>query len=63
MFNPTGKDYGYADVMFRVDNLLVQVFYEMLTEGSPAPAVARPRGRSMAKYVYRLVKADSITRS
>ncbi|MER6946805.1 serine/threonine-protein kinase [Nonomuraea sp. NPDC000554] len=55
--NPTGNDYGYAHVMFRKDNLLVQVFYEMLTKGSPAPAVARPRGRDLAKYVYRLVKS------
>lgn len=55
--NPTGKDYGYAHVMFRIDNLLVQVSYEMLTKGSPAPAMARPRGLDMAKYVYGLVTA------
>lgn len=55
--NPSGKDYGYAHAMFRKDNLLVQVSYEMLTKGSPAPAVARPRGRDLTKYVYRLVKS------
>ncbi|WP_433513951.1 serine/threonine-protein kinase [Nonomuraea sp. CA-143628] len=55
--NPSGKDYGYAHAMFREDNLLVEVSYEMLTKGSPAPAVARPRGRDLTKYVYRLVKS------
>ncbi|MFE5587430.1 protein kinase [Kitasatospora sp. NPDC056531] len=60
MSNPTGKDYGYAHVMFRIDNLLVQVSYEMLTKtGSPAPAVARPRGLDMAKYVYEVLTASS----
>ncbi|GAA1245874.1 hypothetical protein GCM10009665_40890 [Kitasatospora nipponensis] len=56
--NPTGKDYGYAHVMFRIDNLLVQVSYEMQTAGSPAPAVARPRGLDMAKYVYEVLAAN-----
>lgn len=54
--NPTGKDYGYAHVMFRVDNLLVQVAYEVNinTPGPPAPAPseARSRGLDVAKYVH-----------
>lgn len=29
--------------------------YEMNTNGSPEPAVAKPRGLDMAKYVYGLV--------
>ncbi|NUT92394.1 MAG: serine/threonine protein kinase [Saccharothrix sp.] len=53
--NPTGEDFGYAHVMFRVDNLLMQVGYQMQTNGSPAPAEARPRGLDMARYVYELV--------
>ncbi|GAA0271332.1 hypothetical protein GCM10010302_06140 [Streptomyces polychromogenes] len=54
--NPTGADYGYAHVMFRIDNLLVQVSYEMqTTTGTPAPSVAKPRGLDMAKYVYEVL--------
>ncbi|WP_210590776.1 hypothetical protein [Streptomyces sp. GESEQ-35] len=45
----------YTNVMFRVDNLLVQVSYNMKTKGSPDPAVAKPRGLDMAKYIYELV--------
>ncbi|MEV8439720.1 serine/threonine-protein kinase [Actinosynnema sp. NPDC051121] len=57
VFNPTGEDFGYAHVMFRVDNLLVQVSYEMHTDGSPAPAEARPRGLDVASHVHGLVTA------
>lgn len=57
--NPTGTDYGYAHVMFRIDNLLVKVSYEMVTTtGSPAPAVAKPRGTDMAKYIYEVLTAS-----
>ncbi|MFJ3875860.1 serine/threonine-protein kinase [Streptomyces sp. NPDC090077] len=61
--NPTGKDYGYAHVIFRVDNMLVQVSYEMMVEvpsaPAPAPAVAKPRGMEMAKYVHDELTAGS----
>ncbi|MFB6878643.1 serine/threonine-protein kinase [Streptomyces sp. NPDC056323] len=57
--NLTGKDFWYVTVIFRTDNLLVTVTYEMQSNGSPALAVARSRGLDMAKYVYGLVTAGS----
>ncbi|NUT47570.1 MAG: serine/threonine protein kinase [Saccharothrix sp.] len=53
--NPTGPDFGYAHVMFRVDNLLVQVSYQMKTNGSPSPDEAKPRGEDLARFVHGLV--------
>ncbi|MFB7082359.1 serine/threonine-protein kinase [Streptomyces sp. NPDC056308] len=57
--NLNGKDFWYVTVIFRIDNLLVTVTYEMQSNGSPALAVARSRGLDMAKYVYGLVTAAS----